>query len=88
MGYRCLYLPDCIVYHTGYGSSSARSNFSIYYGHRNLIQTYWKNMPMALLIFSLPQHLFLLVVKFIYLAQDGCIASTLKNVALTVWHAE
>jgi GT2 family glycosyltransferase len=43
-GLRCYLVPTAIVYHVGAGSSGLRSSFSIYYGHRNLVWTYFKNM--------------------------------------------
>ena len=57
-GYPCLYLPDAIVRHVGSGSTGSRSEFSLYYGQRNLIWAFLKNMPGILFYLLLPAHLF------------------------------
>lgn len=44
-GYRSIFLPDAVVHHVGSGSTGKRSNFSVYYGQRNLVWTFVKNMP-------------------------------------------
>jgi hypothetical protein len=45
------------VDHVSSGISGKRSDFATYYGHRNMVWTYVKNMPTPLLWFYLPQHL-------------------------------
>lgn len=57
IGYRCMYLPNAIVKHIGSGSSGVRSGFSVYYGHRNLVWTFFKDMPGPLLWLLLPIHM-------------------------------
>ncbi|HSB67409.1 MAG TPA: glycosyltransferase family 2 protein [Anaerolineales bacterium] len=57
LGYHCIYLPDAMVYHIGSGSTWRRSDLSVYYGHRNLVWTYVKNMPGAWLWLLAPIHL-------------------------------
>jgi len=56
-GYRCIFLPEAIVHHIGSGSTGKRSDFSVYYGHRNLVWTFVKNMPGVLFWILLPFHL-------------------------------
>lgn len=56
-GYPCLYLPEAIVRHVGSGSTGARSEFSTYYGQRNLVWAFVKNMPGWLFWLLLPAHL-------------------------------
>jgi GT2 family glycosyltransferase len=56
-GYRCLYVPDAVVDHVSSGIAGRRSDFATYHGHRNLVWTYVKNMPAALLWLFLPLHL-------------------------------
>ena len=58
VGYPCLYLPEAVVHHVGSGSTGSRSDFSIFYGQRNLIWAVVKNMPGLLFWFLLPAHLF------------------------------
>lgn len=57
-GYPFLYLPDAVVRHVGSGSTGYRSDFSTYYGQRNLVWTFIKNMPGFLFFLLLPVHLF------------------------------
>jgi GT2 family glycosyltransferase len=56
-GGRCLYVPAAIVYHVGSASSGKMSDFVIYHGHRNLVWTYFKNMPGILFWLYLPLHI-------------------------------
>lgn len=56
-GYRCLYIPTAVVAHVGSASSGKRSDFALYYGHRNLVWTFFKDMPSPLLQRYLPWHI-------------------------------
>jgi GT2 family glycosyltransferase len=57
-GRRCLLVPDAVVFHHGAGSSGGHgSDFSIYHGHRNLVWTFFKDMPGALFWLLLPIHI-------------------------------
>ncbi|PJZ58184.1 glycosyltransferase family 2 protein [Leptospira barantonii] len=44
-GEKVLFTPNIKVYHHGFGSTKERSSFSLYYGLRNALVVYWKNMP-------------------------------------------
>ena len=57
IGYRCIYLPSAVVHHVGSGSTSRRSDLSVYYGQRNLVWTFVKDMPGIFLWLLLPLHL-------------------------------
>ena len=57
-GYPFLYLPKATVQHVGSGSTGYRSDFATYYGHRNLIWAFVKNMPGFLFYLLLPAHVF------------------------------
>jgi GT2 family glycosyltransferase len=57
MGKRCLYVPGAVVYHVGSASTGKISDFVIYHGHRNLVWTYFKNMPGILFWRYLPLHI-------------------------------
>jgi GT2 family glycosyltransferase len=71
-GHRCLYVPDAIVHHVGSVTTGGQhSDFSVYHGHRNLVWTYFKNMPWPLLWLYLPQHLLLNLVSIVYFALRG-----------------
>ena len=56
-GYECWFEPDAVVSHIGSAITGRRSNFSVYYGHRNLVYNYIKNMPLLLLVALLPVHI-------------------------------
>lgn len=71
MGYSGLYVHDAVVYHIGSAISGKHSDFSVYYGHRNLVWTYFKNMPMSLLLITFPVHLLLNVVTIVYFSFRG-----------------
>ena len=57
LGYQCIYLPDAVVYHVGSGSTSRRSDLSVYYGQRNLVWTFLKDMPGVFVWILAPFHL-------------------------------
>jgi len=57
-GYPFLYLPQATVRHVGSGSTGYRSDFATYYGQRNLIWAFVKNMPSFLFYLLLPVHIF------------------------------
>lgn len=57
-GHGCLLVPRAVVHHQGASSTGhAHSDFAVYYGHRNLVWAYVKNMPGALLWLTLPLHI-------------------------------
>lgn len=64
LGYPCYYLPQAVVRHAGSGSTAPRSDLVIFYGHRNLVWTFIKNMPGWLFWVMLLPHL---LVNLIYL---------------------
>jgi GT2 family glycosyltransferase len=70
-GYRSLYVPEAVVHHVGSGSLGLRSDFALYHTHRNLIWTFAKNMPNAMLLRYLPAHLVLNLVYVVYYALRG-----------------
>lgn len=57
-GHPFLYLPDAVVQHVGSGSTGYRSSLATYYGQRNLIWAFVKNMPGFLFYLLLPVHVF------------------------------
>lgn len=59
MGKRCMYVHDSVVAHVGSATTSIGSDFYIYHGQRNLVWTFFKNMPWPLILLYLPQHLML-----------------------------
>jgi GT2 family glycosyltransferase len=75
-GLSCLLIPQAIVHHVGSASTGKRSDFSIYYGHRNLVWTYFKDMPSGLFWLYLPLHIvvsFFFLFHFTRIGQGGAI---------------
>ena len=79
-GHRCIYVPSARVNHVGSASTGWRSPASIYYGHRNLVWTFFKNMPFWLMLLFLPAHL---TMTLFYLAYF-----TLSGKGHTIWKAK
>jgi len=71
MGKPCLYVHTAIVHHIGSAITGRRSDFSLYYGHRNLIWAFAKNMPAPLLLLCLPLHLLLNLFTLFYFSLKG-----------------
>lgn len=70
-GYSGLYVVDAIVYHIGSAISGKQSDFSVYYGHRNLVWAYFKNMPSLLLWITLPYHIAMNIVSILLFSVRG-----------------
>jgi GT2 family glycosyltransferase len=83
-GYRCLYEPDSIAYHTPSSSIGHDSPTSVYYGHRNLEWVFLKNMPARLIIRTVFLHLIydLTALLFFTLTGKGIIYLKAKRDAL------
>ncbi len=77
LGHPCLFVPAARVAHVGSASTSVRSDFALYHGYRNRLWLYLKNMPLALLILTLPLHIGLTVL--------GAVADTLKGRGRMAW---
>ena len=80
LGYRCLHVPDAIVHHMGSALSGRGSPAVVYHAHRNMVWTFFKNMPGPLFWKYLPQHI--LVNLFMLLSLS------LKGRALTIFKAK
>lgn len=70
-GKKCLYVPEAIVHHIGSASTEKKSDYSVYYGYRNLIWTFIKNMPVPLVWLFLPLHMGTLLFFALYLSKRG-----------------
>jgi GT2 family glycosyltransferase len=53
-GWKCLYMPGAVVYHIHGGTGGYESDYTIYYGNRNILWNSFKNFPNHFLISSLP----------------------------------
>lgn len=71
IGGQCRYVESAIVHHIGSKITGKNSDFSVYYGHRNLSWTFFKNMPLPLLVLYAPQHLLMSIAVMIYYAKQG-----------------
>jgi GT2 family glycosyltransferase len=80
LGYRCLYVPDAVVYHVGSASLGVASDFAYYYSHRNLIWSFIQNMPARMLWKYLPAHL---IANLIYLGHNA-----LRPQGRAIWHGK
>ncbi|MFW6146992.1 MAG: glycosyltransferase family 2 protein [Thermodesulfobacteriota bacterium] len=70
-GYKCLYVPDAIVYHKASSSIVYDSPISVYYSHRNLEWVYLKNMPSKLIIKTMWLHLLYDAAAFVFFSLHG-----------------
>ena len=69
---RCLLVPDAVAYHVGSATTGGQhSDFAVYYGHRNLVWAYVKNMPGALFWLLLPAHVALNLVSIVLFSIYG-----------------
>ena len=70
-GYKCLYVPEAIVYHKGSGSIVYDSPTSVYYSHRNLELVYIQNMPAGLILKTIFPHIIYDIAAFFFFAARG-----------------
>lgn len=70
-GAKCLYVPEAVVHHVGSASTGKRSDFSVYYGYRNMIWTFVKNMPSPYIWLFLPLHISAILFFAGYLSLRG-----------------
>lgn len=75
-GGRCLYVPNAVVHHVGSASTGKLSDFVVYYGHRNLVWAYIKNMPAILFWLFLSLHIAMnlfFMISFIFKGKGSAI---------------
>lgn len=77
-GYKCVYVPEAVVYHKVSGTIRAGSDFQIYQARRNVEYVYFKNMPLALIILSFPFHLLYNLLTFMHALKMGKLALFFK----------
>lgn len=66
VGYKCIYVPDAVVFHKASSSIIHDSETSIYYGHRNMEWVYLKNLPWRLIVKTLPLHVVYNILAFLF----------------------
>lgn len=68
-GYGARSVPQAVVRHVGSATSGGRRNdFSVYYGHRNVLWAFVRNMPGAMLWLFAPAHLLVSMVVLVRFA--------------------
>ena len=70
-GHRCLFVPRAEVLHVGSASTGRGSDTAVYYGHRNLVWTYFKDMPTSLMLLYLPAHILMTLSYAFYFLFSG-----------------
>ena len=79
---KCVFIPDAIIHHKGSATSGRYSHFTMYHGFRNRTWTYLKNMPLSVLLLTLPGHLALMI--YIYLRNAG--HADVSGMRKGMWH--
>ena len=67
-GWKCIFVPDAVVYHMHSATSKEQSPFKIFYSERNKLWNMWKYFPIKLLISQVPYtniHYFRYLSRFI-----------------------
>jgi len=83
-GYPAWYVPDAVVWHHGGGSSAGKNDdFAVYYGHRNLVWCFVKNVPSPLFFPLLIAHLAQTILSFAFYVTRG----QLRSIVRSKWHA-
>lgn len=77
-GYQCQAISNAVVFHIGSAITGRRSDFSIYHGHRNLVWSFFKNMPPSLMWRYLPQHFLLNIMTVLYYGARGRLRTILS----------
>jgi GT2 family glycosyltransferase len=77
-GHRCYYVANAVVHHRGSAITGYQSPFTVYHGHRNLVWTFFKNMPFPLLLVCLPLHVLLNLTSIILYTLKGQPIAILK----------
>lgn len=70
-GYKCIYVPEAVVYHLTSKTIGYDSSHSVYYGQRNLEWVYIQNMPLCLIWKTLGHHLLYDLGAFFYFLTRG-----------------
>jgi GT2 family glycosyltransferase len=71
IGHRCFYVCDAVVEHVGSDSTSRHSDFAVYHGQRNLVWSYFRNMPGLWFWVYLPHHIFFGLAALIWFSLKG-----------------
>lgn len=71
-GYKCMLVPEAIVHHVRSATTGGKgSDLSVYYGYRNMVWCFFKNMPGGLFWVFLPLHIGLNFLTILQCAMRG-----------------
>jgi GT2 family glycosyltransferase len=70
-GYGCVYIPGAIVYHRYRATNSKTPSRQVFHSQRNIEFVYLKNMPLGLILRSIPQRLVYELGAAIYFSKKG-----------------
>lgn len=89
LGWRARHVPASVCYHAGSAVTGRRSDFSTYYGQRNMVWTFVKNMPSWLFWLLLPSHVLLNLLAPLAFAARGQLRLVLraKRDAVRQWRS-
>lgn len=82
-GYKCLYVPQAVVFHKASSSIGDDTPVSVYYSHRNLEWVFIQNMPAGLFKKTLIPHLLYDLAAFLFFIGRGRGGDFIK----AKWHA-
>jgi len=83
-GYGARFVSAAVVSHVGGVSSRGnKSDFAVFYGHRNLVWCFVKNMPQPLFFASLPAHLLQTILATAFSVTRG----QFRTIVKAKWHA-
>jgi GT2 family glycosyltransferase len=87
LGWRAMHVPTSLCYHAGSAFTGRHSDFSTYYGQRNMVWTFVKNMPSWLFWLLLPIHLLINLLAPLAFAARGQVrlVARAKRDALRQW---
>jgi GT2 family glycosyltransferase len=77
-GYKCIYVPNAIVYHKVNQTLGPDSDFLLYHARRNVEYAYFKNMPLVLIVLTLPMHIVYNLLTFTQVLVRGRLSVFLK----------
>jgi len=71
VGFGGRYVPSSKVLHIGSASTERVSGFSLYHGHRNMVWTFFKNMPTGVLLLAWLPHLLINLLSMLWYGVRG-----------------
>lgn len=77
-GYKCVYVPEALVYHKVSGTIGVESTFQVYQSRRNVEYVYFRNMPILLIYLTFPVHILYNLLTLIHAIMNGKLTWFLK----------